>query len=199
VPERGAFRSVPITRELPGHRHPCRHVGTERLGTLHPPLTPSFAYTIGPGWRPGGPTVMTTSPPGTRTMMRGDSKPTGRHAPRCRHRDRAVLPPPLVPSIGTAVAVVSIRPCRTLERRHSPSSHRPRTSRWRAADMSRSCPVPGSRRSSVRSSSRWSHPAPPDIGSPAPRRRWRPRPTSGLRHPLAQRERAVASAGALNL
>ena len=63
MPERGAFRSVPITRELPGHRHPCRHVGTERLGTLHPPLTPSFAYTIGsPGWRPGGPTVMTTSP-----------------------------------------------------------------------------------------------------------------------------------------
>jgi len=35
-----------------------------------------------------------------------------------------VLPPPLGPSIGTAVAVVSIRPCRTLERRHSPSPHR---------------------------------------------------------------------------
>src|SRR5438552_16766888 len=44
-------------------------------------------------------------------------------------------------------------------------------------------------------------PAPPDIGSPAPRRlgRWRRRSTSGLRPPLAQREREVASAGAPNL
>src|SRR5438128_1174149 len=85
VPERGAFRTVPIRRDLPGHRHPCRHVGTQRLGTLHPPLTPSFAYVIGsPGWRPDG----------TRRDV-----DTGIVA-CCRLRG---------PSIGTAVAIVSIR------------------------------------------------------------------------------------------